>query len=464
MNHRTAAPTAAQRLLTAFEGVMGIPLPVHVRCWDGSEAGPESNVTVVFRNRRAIRRVLWSPNELGLVRAYVAGDLEIEGDVFHLLALPDLVGRLEALSLRGTERRTVVRALPTFVRHGGHRTIARSLATFVRLGGLGLPPRPPSVEVPRRRGTKHSKERDASSVSHHYDVGNDFYRLFLGPTMVYSCGYWDQRPEDPDARGSLNEAQIDKLDLVCRKLRLESGMRLLDVGCGWGSMAIHAAQKYNVSVVGVTLSHEQARWARSRVAEAGLSDQVEIRVQDYRDVTDGPYDVISSIGMSEHVGASALPGYAEQLFDLLRPRGLLLNHAIASVRSRADAGYSPGLIENYIFPDGEVLPLSRTIDAFERAGLEVRDTEALREHYALTLRAWVDRLRGSWDHAVELVGAERARTWLLYLAASALGFEEKGRLTIHQVLAVRPSDDGGSGLPRTRAMWLGADNAPRNCS
>ncbi|MEV0947714.1 cyclopropane-fatty-acyl-phospholipid synthase family protein [Rhodococcus sp. NPDC049939] len=449
------APTAAQRLLTAFEGVMGIPPPVHVRCWDGSEAGPESDVTVVFRNRRAIRRVLWSPNELGLVRAYVAGDLEIEGDVFRLLALPGLVSRLETLSLRGAERRTGVRSLPTVVRLGGRRTVVRSLATFVRLGGLGLPPRPPSVEVPRRRGTKHSKQRDASSVSHHYDVGNDFYRLFLGPTMVYSCGYWDQRADDPSARGSLDEAQNDKLDLVCRKLGLESGMRLLDVGCGWGSMAIHAAQKYNVSVVGVTLSHEQAQWARSRVAEAGLSDQVEIRVQDYRDVMDGPYDVISSIGMSEHVGASALPVYAERLFGLLRPRGRLLNHAIASVCSRTDAGNSPGLIENYIFPDGEVLPLSKTIDAFERAGLEVRDTEALREHYALTLRAWVDRLRGSWDDAVELVGAERARTWLLYLAASALGFEEKGRLTIHQVLAVRPSDDGSSGLPRTRAMWMG---------
>ncbi|MFC9550259.1 class I SAM-dependent methyltransferase [Rhodococcus sp. NPDC056960] len=437
MTIRNTAPTAAERLLGAFEGVMGIPIPVHVRCWDGSEAGPESDVTIVFRNRRAIRRVLWSPNELGLVRAYVSGDLEIEGDVFRLLSLPGLVDRLGTLGVRGSDRRTVL----------------KSLSTFVRLGGLGLRPTPPSVEVPRRRGTKHSKARDASSVSHHYDVGNDFYRLFLGPTMVYSCGYWDQQPGT--ATGTLEEAQNDKLDLICRKLGLRSGMRLLDVGCGWGSMAIHAAEKYDVSVVGVTLSHEQAEWARARVSEAGLSDRIEIRVQDYRDIADGPYDAISSIGMSEHVGDAALPVYAAHLLHLLRPEGRLLNHAIASVRSLTDTENSPGLIENYIFPDGEVLPLSRTLDAFEHAGLEVRDVEALREHYALTLRAWVSRLRDSWDDAVRLVGAERARTWLLYLAASALGFEEKGRLTIHQVLAIRPSDGGSSGLPRTRALWLG---------
>ncbi|MFC0454154.1 SAM-dependent methyltransferase [Rhodococcus jostii] len=438
MNIRTTAPTAAGRLLSAFEGAMGIPLPVHVRCWDGSEAGPASDVTIVFRNRRAIRRVLWSPNELGLVRAYVSGDLEIEGDVFRLLALPDLVDRLGTLSVRGSDCRSVL----------------KSLTTFVRLGGLGLRPRPPSVEAPRRRGTKHSKARDASSVSYHYDVGNDFYRLFLGPTMVYSCAYWDQRSGSSETTGTLEEAQDDKLDLICRKLGLRSGMRLLDVGCGWGSMAIHAAEKYDVSVVGVTLSHEQAEWARARVSEAGLSDRIEIRVQDYRDIADGPYDAISSIGMSEHVGDSALLGYAEHLLDLLGPEGRLLNHAIASVRSLTGTENSPGLIENYIFPDGEVLPLSRTLDAFEHAGLEVRDIEALREHYALTLRAWVSRLRDSWDDAVRLAGAERARTWLLYLAASALGFEEKGRLTIHQVLTVRPSDDGSSGLPRTRALWL----------
>ncbi|WP_072687064.1 SAM-dependent methyltransferase [Rhodococcus marinonascens] len=423
--------TAAARVLDAFEGILGIPLPLHVRCWDGSESGPESPVTIVFRNRRAIRHVLWSPGELGLVRAYVSGDLDIDGDVFALLSVPDLVDRVGTAAVRDT------------------RATTSAVWSLVRLGGLGWRPRPPAVEVPKHRGRKHSKARDAASVSHHYDVGNEFYRLFLGPSMVYSCGYWDVT-----ADGNLYAAQHDKLDLVCRKLGLRAGMRLLDVGCGWGSMAIHAAKNYGVDVVGITLSQEQAIWARRRAAEAGLAKQIEIRVQDYRDVDDGRFDAISSIGMSEHVGDAALGLYATKLESLLQPQGRLLNHAIAAVGARRDDDAQPGLIENYIFPDGEVLPLSRTLDAFERAGLEVRDTEALREHYALTLRAWVGRLRDSWDDAVQLVGAERARTWLLYLAASALGFEERGRLTIHQVLAVRPADDGTSGLPRTRQQWL----------
>jgi cyclopropane-fatty-acyl-phospholipid synthase len=386
---------------------------------------------VVFHNRRALRHVLWSPNQLGLVRAYIAGDLDIDGDIFALLSLPQLVDRLGKFSQRD------------------FRGTARAGWSLARLGGVGLRPRPPAIEAPRRRGAKHSRKRDASSVSHHYDVGNDFYRLFLGPNMVYSCGYWDESSTDIEA------AQFAKLDLVCRKLGLRPGMRVLDVGCGWGSMAIHAARLYNVDVVGITLSEEQAQWARERAAQAGLSDRIEIRVQDYRDIDDGPYDAISSIGMSEHVGAAALPTYAATLYSLLKPQGRLLNHAIAAVVTRpADHSEKPGLIANYIFPDGEVLPLSRTLDAFEQSGLEVRDTEALREHYALTLRAWVDSLETSWDRAVESVGSERARTWLLYLVASALGFEEPGRLTIHQVLAVRPADDGSSGLPRTRSQWL----------
>ncbi|MGC5163464.1 class I SAM-dependent methyltransferase [Rhodococcus sp. DT1] len=430
--------SAAVRVRDAFEKILGIPVPVRVRCWDGSVSGPDSPATVVFRNRRAIRRVLWSPGELGLVRAYIAGDLEIDGDVYALLSLPGLVNRVGAFDVRDARR-----AL------GGVWELAR-------LGGVGLRPRPPAVEVPRRRGIKHSRARDASSVSHHYDVGNAFYRIFLGPSMVYSCAYWDETADGLDA------AQHAKLDLVCRKLGLRPGMRLLDVGCGWGSMAIHAARHYGVDVVGVTLSREQAAWARKAAAEAGLSDRLEFRVQDYRDVDDGPFDAISSIGMSEHVGDAALPTYAATLHGLLRPQGRLLNHAIAAVRTRDPGGNDkPGLIQNYIFPDGEILPLSRTLDAFEQVGLEVRDSEALREHYALTLREWVRSLQESWDDAVASVGAERARTWLLYLVASALGFEEPGRLTIHQVLAVRPADDGASGVPRTRSQWLAAASSTR---
>lgn len=425
---------AAPRLLAAFEGVLGIALPVHVCCWDGSEAGPDDGVTMVFRCRRALRHVLWSPNELGLVRAYVSGDLDVEGDLFGLLSLPGLVDSLGSRSLR---------------RLSGRAT-RKGVWTFLRLGGVGMRPRPPAVELPPTRGGKHRRARDAASVSHHYDVGNDFYRLLLGPTMVYSCGYWGR-----GERGTLDEAERDKMDLICRKLGLHPGMRLLDVGCGWGSMALHAAQTYGISVVGVTLSHAQLEWGRARVAEAGLEDRVQIRLQDYREIDDGPYDAISSIGMAEHVGNSALPGYAAKMMSLLRPQGRLLNHAIASVRPLAGhGGQQSPFIQRYIFPDGEILPLSRTIDVLERAGFEVRDCEALREHYGLTLRAWVQALRDSWDDAVRLVGEQRARTWLLYLASCALTFEANGQLTIHQVLAVRQDDEGSSGLPRTRAEWL----------
>ncbi|MFC7449276.1 class I SAM-dependent methyltransferase [Rhodococcus daqingensis] len=427
--------TAAARLLSAFETIADGPLPVRVRGWDGSVAGPaDAEVTVVFRNRRALRRILWSPNELGLGRAYVAGDMEIDGDIFALIDGPDVIERVGRRDLRTLDR----------------ASIRRVASTFLRLGAVGLRPPPPAEEIGRRRGTKHSKARDAAVVSHHYDVGNDFYRLFLGPSMVYSCAYWT----DADT-GTLEQAQDAKLDLVCRKLHLSPGMRLLDVGCGWGSMAIHAARHHGVSVVGVTISREQCELATARVAEAGLSDRVQIRLQDYRDVDDGPYDAISSIGMSEHVGESRIGEYADRLADLLRPQGRLLNHAIASVAPLVTERHpKPAFVDRYIFPDGELLPLSHVAAAFEQAGLEVRDTEALREHYALTLRRWVHNLRTNWDEAVRLVGAARARTWLLYLAASALSFE-RGRITIHQVLAVRAGSAGASGMPLTRGKWLG---------
>ncbi|WP_422626777.1 class I SAM-dependent methyltransferase [Rhodococcus sp. (in: high G+C Gram-positive bacteria)] len=430
--------SSASRLLDAFDALLGVELPVRVRCWDGSEAGPPGAVTrIVLNRRRALRRMVWAPNELGLTRAYISGDLDVD-DLPALLGLPVLLDRIGNHTLDG------LRA----------RALARTAATLVRLAGVGLPPRPPAVEIRRRRGIRHSRDRDSVAVSHHYDVGNDFYRLFLGPSMVYSCGYW----AEDDAE--LDTAQRDKCDLVCRKLGLEPGMRLLDVGCGWGSLAVHAAREYGVDVVGVTLSREQHALATTRIAEAGLSDRIDIRVQDYRDIDGGPYDAISSVGMSEHVGLGNLPLYAADMHALLRPGGRLLNHAIARVRSLPDKpGRAPSFIDHYIFPDGEVLPLSKTVDAFERAGLEVRDGESLREHYSLTLRAWVSNLLGSWDDAVRSVGAERARTWLLYLTASALGFDAPNRLTIYQVLAVRPTADGGSGLPRTRDRWLGAPRA-----
>ena len=429
----TRPKNAAAQLLSAFETIAGAELPVGVRCWDGSRAGPsDADVTVVFGHRRALRRVMWSPNELGLARAYVSGDMDVEGDIFALLDGPDVIERVARRDLRDL----------------GRTELRRVAATFVRLGAVGPRPRPPVEEVAPCGGTRHSKARDATVVSHHYDVGNDFYRLFLGPSMVYSCAYWSKLDG-----GSLSDAQADKMDLICRKLDLKPGMRLLDVGCGWGSMAIHAARNYGVEVVGVTISAEQYDLAKVRVVEAGLADQVQIRMQDYRDIDDGPYEAISSIGMSEHVGDAKLDAYAAKLFELLTQEGRLLNHAIASVAPLPEVrDTKPTFIDRYIFPDGELLPLSRTLGALERAGFETRDCQALREHYALTLRGWVDNLREHWDEAVRLIGSGRARTWLLYLAGSALSFE-KARITIHQVLAVRSDPAGASGMPHTRDAW-----------
>ncbi|MFC7754980.1 class I SAM-dependent methyltransferase [Tsukamurella soli] len=342
--------------------------------------------------------------------------------------------------------------------------MARAAATVLLEGGLGRPLPPPSTEIPTRRlrlgvhGERlhlhgreqpqlHSRERDAQAISHHYDVGNDFYRLVLGPSMVYSCGYW---PSGPD--GDLDAAQRGKLDLICRKLGLRPGMRMLDVGCGWGSLAIHAAREYGVEVVGVTLSREQRDLAVERVRRE-VPGRVEIRLQDYRDVTDGPFDAIASVGMSEHVGRAELAGYADHLADLLVPSGRLLNHAIAAVRPLQPRKRSaPSFIERYIFPDGEILPLSDTVTALQGAGLEVRDDESLREHYGLTLRAWVDNLQAGWDEAVALVGVERARTWLLYLATCALAFE-RGKVTIHQVLAVKQGPGGRARMGWNRRAW-----------
>jgi cyclopropane-fatty-acyl-phospholipid synthase len=270
--------------------------------------------------------------------------------------------------------------------------------------------------------------------------------------MVYSCAYFEQ---EPSAAYTLEDAQLAKLDLVARKLALAPGMRLLDVGCGWGSFVIHAAREHGVTAVGVTLSEPQAAYARERAASLGVSDRVEIRVQDYRDVRDGPYDAIASVGMAEHVGLSQLGEYAAQLHYLLAPGGRLLNHAISRPPgpSGDPRGDRTSFIDRYVFPDGELHPMSTMVDTLESAGLEVRDVESLREHYADTLRAWVQNLERGWDRAVLLSSPGRARVWRLYMAGSALAFQSN-RLGVNQVLAVRPGPSGTSGLPRTREGWL----------
>ncbi|MFJ2607733.1 class I SAM-dependent methyltransferase [Streptomyces sp. NPDC087425] len=425
---------AALRLNSLFEQLLGTPLPVRIRAWDGSQAGPPDAPALVVRNRRAVRRLLWKPGELGLARAWVAGDLDIEGDLYTAL---DLMAGLV------WERGENAKSLTETLRDPDARAAVRGL---VKLTGLPLPPAPPAEEVRRTRHL-HTRRTDRRAISHHYDVGNDFYETVLGPSMVYSCAYWP----DPDA--TLADAQRDKLELVCRKLALTPGQRLLDVGCGWGSMALHAAREHGVDVVGITLSQEQAAYARKRVAEEGLADRVEIRVQDYRDVTDGPFDAISSIGMAEHVGAERYLDYARNLHRLLVPGGRLLNHQIARRPHGDESAYHVDeFIDAYVFPDGELEPVGSTVTQLERAGFEVRDVESIREHYALTLRHWVANLEADWRHAVSLAGAGRARVWRLYMAASALAFE-RNRIGVNQVLAVRTPQSGTSGLPLRARTW-----------
>jgi len=424
----TESQTVAERLSEALAPVLGVDrLPVRLQAWDGTVAGPDDAPLVIVRSPQAIRRLVWAPDEVGLARAYVAGELDAEGDLY---------GAFSALSATG--RLAPGESPPLSM--GVRLALAR---TGLALGVIGREPPPPPEEVRLRRyGRLHSRRRDAAAVSHHYDISNDFYRLVLGPSMVYSCAVW------ADETVGLEAAQTAKLDLVCRKLALRPGMRLLDVGCGWGSLAMHAAREYGVDVVGITLSQEQATLARKRVAEAGLTGSVEIRLQDYRAVEDGPFDAISSVGMAEHVGHGKLAGYAEALAALLRPGGRLLNHAI-SWAEEATTWNNDTFIARYVFPDGELVTLGDMVNALTCGELEVIDVDPLRQHYALTLRAWVRNLEEHWDEAVALTSAGRARVWRLYMSASALAFEA-GKLGVNQVLLQKP----GGTPPPLRRDWV----------
>jgi cyclopropane-fatty-acyl-phospholipid synthase len=411
----------------ALERVLGPHPPIAFEAYDGSRLGPtDAPATLVLRSRDAIRRIATAPGELGLGRAYVAGDLDVEGDIFAALG---------ALSARVPDARLT----------------PPSWLAIARIVGVdGMRPLPPPPEEARLTGVRHSKARDAQAISHHYDVSNRFYELVLGPSMTYSCALWTS----PGA--TLEEAQAAKYELVCRKLGLGEGMRLLDVGCGWGGMALHAARNHGATAVGVTLSRNQAEWAAKAVAETGLTHRVEIRLQDYRDVRDGPYDAVSSIGMFEHVGLRNLGRYFGGLRRLLRPGGRLLNHGIGRPSrrggpTRGGVPFTPprlrrnSFVDRYVFPDGELHEVGAVVSTMQANGFEVRHLESLREHYALTLRAWVANLEHHWDEAVAEVGPGRARIWHLYMAACALNFEA-GRTQVHQVLGVRP-DRGRSGMP-----------------
>jgi cyclopropane-fatty-acyl-phospholipid synthase len=425
---RSAGGTGVAPALGELVGHLVGDAPVQVRLWDGSVVSPGGAVigTVHLRSPLALRRLLYAPNELGLGRAYVAGEIDVEGDLFAVVA---------ALRPAGHRIRTV-----------GPRLLAQAARACAAAGVLGGPPSPPPEEHRTPRLDRHSKARDASAIRHHYDVGNDFYALVLGEAMTYSCARFTR----PDA--TLVEAQASKHDLICRKLGLHErpGARLLDVGCGWGSLVIHAARTYGARAVGITISPQQQARAAERAAEAGVGDLVEIRLQDYRDLGGETFDVISSVGMFEHVGSERMAEYFGVLRALLPPTGRLLNHAISSAGGSKVSHRS--FVGRYVFPDGELIDIADTLAAMRDAGFEIRDVESLREHYARTLRAWVANLEANWDRAVALVGEGRARVWRLYMVGSAIGFEDNG-ITIFQSLGIVPGAEGASGMPRTRDGW-----------
>ncbi|WP_188830349.1 SAM-dependent methyltransferase [Nocardia camponoti] len=423
MGNESTVAAAFEPLVRA---ALGAKPAVRFEFWDGSSIESGNAGTMRVRSRDAVSHMVWAPGELGLARAYVSGNVELDGDIFTMLRSLQLTASDDA--------------------HLGLGATWQAVDVARRLGALTTRPKPPPEEARPRRGPVHTKRRDAAAISHHYDVGNDFYRLVLGPSMTYSCA----RFVDQDS--TLGDAQGAKHELICRKLGLADrpGMRLLDVGCGWGSMAMHAASVYGAQVVGVTISREQADLARERVNDAGLSANIEIRLSDYRDLQGEQFDAISSIGMFEHVGSKRAAEYFDTLRALLGPEGRLLNHAISSPGGSTMGSRS--FIGRYVFPDGELIDVGEVALAMQRAGFEVRDVEALREHYALTLRHWVANLESAWDQAVSLVGEGRARIWRLYMAASALGFEDGG-LGIHQVLGVVPTAQGNSGMPATRRNW-----------
>ncbi|GAC1440905.1 MAG: class I SAM-dependent methyltransferase [Mycobacteriales bacterium] len=416
--------TTRMPVAPALERVLG--LPVRIVAYDGSAAGPaDAAVTVTIRSSKALSHMVSAPGELGMARAYVSGEMDIDAPD-HFMLLTMLAGQ-KIGDLTWKQRLEVLRA------------IGPEVLQWVE---------PPPQEVGAKRylsGLRaHTKNRDAMAVSHHYDVSNRFYRWVLGPSMAYTCAVY------PSADATLEQAQAAKFDLVARKLALQPGMRLLDVGCGWGGMAMHAARHYGVDDIAVTLSRQQAEWGQKAVADAGLSDAVDIRFQDYRDVPESGFDAISSIGLTEHIGIAQLPSYVYRLADKLAPRGRLLNHCITRPDDHSSAIARRGFISRYVFPDGELPGVGRLVKEFQRAGLELQHEENLRLHYAKTLHAWCDNLDRHWEEAIREVGQATVRVWASYLAGSRLAFE-RNDIQLHQLLFTRTMR-GDSGFP-LRPDW-----------
>jgi cyclopropane-fatty-acyl-phospholipid synthase len=411
------------RIAEAIQEMTGPDVPVEFVAYDGSRSGtPDADVRVEIRSPLALSHIAASPNQLGLVRAYVTGAMEIVGDMYTaLVTFPEIT----------------IREIPAALRV--------KLATKLVAARVLWPTKPPAEEARRLGGRRHSRRRDAQAISHHYDVSNQFYEWVLGPSMAYTCAVYESEET------SLEDAQYAKFDLVSRKLALKPGMRLLDVGCGWGGMVMHAAKHYGVRALGVTLSANQAEWAQKRIAQEGLSDVAEVRHLDYREVQESDFDAISSIGLTEHIGEANLAAYFQMLYSKLRVGGRLLNHCITRPDNMQDAR-TESFINRYVFPDGELLGPGRIITQMNDTGFEVRHEENLREHYALTLTAWCENLKEHWDEAVREVGPNKARVWRLYMAASRLGFE-RNEIQLHQVLGVKLDSMGRSGMP-LRPDWL----------
>ena len=398
--------------------------PFAIRLWNGHEwrhGNDPPLFTLEIKHPSALRRMFWRPTELSLGEAFIFDDFDIHGDLESSFCLADF---LLDRNWRMSEKLRLVRKLLSVpLRHPGEQHRSRALL----------------------RGQAHSRKRDAQAVQYHYNVSNDFYRLWLDERMVYSCALFHQTDE------SLDQAQHRKLDYICRKLRLRAGETLLDIGCGWGGLLIHAAEKYGVEGLGITLSQPQAELANRRIRQAGLEGRCRVEVCDYRDISDNlHFDKMVSVGMFEHVGEARLPGYFRKAYRLLNPGGVFLNHGITESIDRVQDDRT-SFIDKYVFPDGELVPVSTSLRVAEEVGFEIRDVESLREHYAVTLRHWVRRLEKQRARAIELTCPVTYRIWRIYMAGSAYGFET-GTLGLYQTLLVK-SGKQASGLPLTRCDW-----------
>jgi cyclopropane-fatty-acyl-phospholipid synthase len=410
-----------------------------VKYWNGFEERPgvstDTPFTLVFRRPGALRRMLLPPSELSIAEAFIDDDVDIEGNAEYAMHLGDVIGaRLQS--------------------PGGFAGLLPMLLKLPHDDADALLREVRRERFPHGLHSFTRREGGEDAIQHHYDLGNEFYRLWLDERMVYTCAYFRSENE------TLDSAQEAKLDLICRKLRLEPGQLLLDIGCGWGALIMHAASRYGVRATGITLSEAQAELARKNIADAGLSDLCKVAIRDYRELgSETTYDRIASVGMMEHVGPERLAGYFEAAFKVLRPGGVFLNHAIVREGNRIDESAGQKLkarlwrrdefIHRYVFPDGRLVPFTQVVDCAERAGFELRDAEALREHYTMTLRHWLRRLESREKDAVALVGERKYRTWRLYLLAAINGFRS-AHTNIVQALLVKCDENGNSGIPLTR--------------